>query len=254
MSEETAAKIKIKSIGGKGDEWPMIESLWDFYNTKGIRTVFFSVGTSPSVLADAEIAETIGCPVYIFDPREEAKKAWEEVTETLKTRKRPDTATPFSEGIDSKWILPKNIRIQNTLLGNHNGTVTIAGKEYPSSSIESTVEQICSAAKVENRLDLLKIALGNGMERDLLFTLMNSPYRPGLLLVEWSEQPDEHFLTTCCAGHLQQCGYALISKINRHFLYIFHGTCSYEICSWEQTKVTNPLTAEIYTSINRSSI
>lgn len=247
-----SAKSSIKLIGRPGDEWPIIETLWDFFNSKGIRTVFFSVGTSPTAMADAEITETLGCPLHIWDPREEGVRAWEEVVQTLKDRKRPDSATTFSEGIDTKWILPKNIHIHKALPSSFSGSADIAGNMYETISIERAVEEACASMKVEARIDILKVAIGAGLERDFLFTLMNSPYRPGILLIEWSEKPDEHFLTTCCAGHVQQCGYSLVSKKNSHFFYLFNGDCAYETCSWEDTKVNNPLTAEIYNSLNRS--
>jgi len=232
---------------GKEDAWPMYSSLWDFYKVKGKNTVFFSVGSGLSALAEADLLETLGCSVHIWDPRPENHLKWKEVIEILTTRKRPDSATPFSKGIDEKWILPKRICLHPELPASFTGSGLFQGSSCSFQDLTSCVDEVCKTMDVPSRIDLLKIQL-SGAEREILFTLLNSPYRPGLILVEWSIMPDADLLTTCCAGHLTQCGYVLIGKEGSHFLYLYKGDSAYEICSWEQTKYDNPLTAEIYLS------
>ncbi len=79
----------------------------------------------------------------------------------------------------------------------------------------------------------------------MIYSLLDSPFRPGILLVEWSAMPDDDLQTTLCAGHLQNCGYTLLAKKLNRFFYIYNDRCMYEICSWETNKVENPMVAEL---------
>ena len=236
----------IKTIGNKNDQWPMIDNLWGFYGSKGIKTVFFNIGISNTCSSELEIAETLGCPIHTWDPREEVTTAWQETKDILKARKRADTASAFTESADSKWVLPKNIHSYSSLPGFTNGSAEIQGKLYPTVSLQSAVKQMISLMKVtDERIDILKVCMGEGMEKNLLYALMDSPYRPGLLLVQWSVMPDNDLQTTICAGHLQNCGYELAEHIGHNFLYMFNSNCLYEICSWETNKCDNPIVAEL---------
>ena len=246
----------IKSIGNKNDQWPIIENLWGFYGSKGIKTVFLNVGGSSTSSVELEIAEILGCPIHTWDAREDISNAWQEVKDILKARKRPDTASAFSEGADSKWVLPKNIHNYTGVLSFMNGAIEIQGKMYPTVSLSAAVKQMILPMKVtEERIDILKLCLGEGIERNFLYSLMDSPYRPGILLVQWTTMPDSDLQTTICAGHLQNCGYTLMAKIGYNFLYMFNSDCIYEICSWESNKYDNPIVAELtnaYINSNKS--
>jgi hypothetical protein len=224
--------IKVKLIGNDTEKWPMINELWDFYNKKGIKTVFFSVGNTSSAYVDLEVAETLGCPINLFGCSDETMQKWEEVKQILKSRKRPDTAALFSEGAETKWVLPKNIRFY---------------PDVPSfNTFQTAVQQVISSMNLtEERIDVLKVALGNGAEKAFVYALMDSPYRPGLLLVQWSLMPDTDLPTTLCAGHLQTCGYTLMANKEDKFLYHYNDRCMYEICSWETNKTENPMISEV---------
>ncbi len=243
----SSSAIKVKLFGADSDTWPCLENLWDFYSKKGIKTVFLSIGVTAKAVADLEIAETLGCPVHIFDVREETEKKWEQVKQILKDRKRPEGADDFTEKVDTKWVLPKNIRFNRTMPSFREGTVKIADTSYPLSTWSACVDTATTSMNLgeEKRIDICKIALGEGLEKSMIYSLLDSPFRPGILLVEWSTMPDDDLQTTLCAGHLQNCGYALLAnKLNR-FFYIYNDRCMYEICSWETNKVENPMVAEL---------
>lgn len=227
-------------VGTTNDAWPMIDGLWDFYSDKSVKTVFISVGSGQSALADIHIAETLGCPVHIWDlSGSPSTPLWNEVRAILKERKRPETASDFTEGVDAKWVLPKNVR---SYVGIPSFS-TIPGVHV---SFNDCVQRCIDSMKLtEPRIDLLKITLANGAERHVLLALLDTSYRPGLILVQWSEMPDNHLFTTLTAGHLQNCGYALLAKRDNHFLYVYNDKCMYEYCSWETNKVPNPLVNEI---------
>lgn len=233
--------IKVKLIGNETEKWPMINDLWDFYNKKGIKTVFFSVGNTTSAYTDLDIAETLGCPINLFGSTDETMQKWEEVKQVLKSRKRPDTAVPFSEGAETKWVLPKNIRFY---------------PDVPSfNTFQTAVQTVTSAMNItEQRIDILKVTLGSGAEKALIYSLMDSPYRPGLLLLQWSSMPDTDLPTTLCAGHLQTCGYTLMAHKEDKFLYHYNDRCMYEICSWETNKVENPMVSEIVSATSKGNM
>jgi hypothetical protein len=227
-----------KIIGIHEDKWVIISELWDFYNKKGIKTVFMSVGASSTAYSELEISETLGCPIHIYDTRTETIQNWSEIKEILKNRKRPDSASPFTEEANVKWVLPKNIHLHNEIPGFTTDPV----------SFESCVAAMKLA---EERIDILKVSLPDGMEKKVVYALLNSPYRPSLIMVQWSVAPDTDLSTTLCAGHLQTSGYILLEKINNRFLYLFNNKCMYEICSWETNKLDNPMVSEL-TNINKN--
>ncbi len=247
--------VKVRLFGVGQDTWPCLENLWDFYNKKGIKTVFLSVGSTISAGADLEIAETLGCPVHILDSREETEKNWEEAKAILKNRKREETASAFTEKVETRWVLPKNIRYTKTMPSFCNGSISVEGASYPVSTWQSCVATAATSmalSEEQHRIDICKIALGEGLERNSIYSLMDSPFRPGLLLVEWTNMPDEDLQTTLCAGHLQTCGYSLLAKHRNRFFYMYNDRCMYEICSWETNKVENPMISELTKVLSQS--
>ena len=248
MSDSSSSKIEVKLIGKNSDKWPMIEKLWDFFSEKGVKTVFFSVGVSESPMPDLEIAETLGCPVHVFEVRDSVIKGWEEVQTILKSRKAPETPSAFTEGVDSKWVLPKNIRIHKELPSFFSGTIQLEDGIYVTKDVLSCVKESCASMNMKEeqmRVDILKITLGNKYEIPILHSFLHTGFRPGMILIEWSELPDEFMSSAIAAGHLQNCGYTLISNYGTRFLYISNDRCIYDICSWQTNKCENPMIQEI---------
>jgi len=217
-------------LGAKGSEpFPCIEDLFALYQRKGIRTVFFSIGASKSALADLEIAESIGCPINIICETEAASKNWMEVRDVLKTHKAvaEPLSAEFSAGAETKWILPKNVRIFSEL---------VAG------NLRATVEAACEAMKVpEARIDILKIDCSAAPGRQALYEVMDAGFRPALIMIHWSESPDASPPTKIAAGNLQNCGYLLLKKEGLKYLYYFVDNDMYTTCSWELEGVVNPM-------------
>jgi hypothetical protein len=246
-------KIGVKLVGKEGDQWPILEKLWDYYSLKGIKVVFMNIGTSSSPLVELEIAETMGCPLHIFEVRQDKLDQWEEVKKILKERKREEGASSFTEGVDTKWVLPKNIRIYPVLPSFSTGTQQIADIVYPTKEFIESAKECCKSMslKEENgRADIVKISLGKDLEIQIVYSLLSAGYRPGLLMVEWTSSPDEILSTTIVAGHLQTCGYTLIANLGNRCIYFHNDRCMYEICSWLSNKVDNPMISEIVDSFS----
>jgi len=208
-----------------------------------VKTVFISVGSSPSPVADLDIAETLGCPVHVWNFNDAHTANWDEVRQVLKDRKRTSAANGFTEGVDTKWVLPKNVRSYTGIPGFY----TAKSDAISMVSVDNCVKQCTDTMKMdgEKRIDILKISLAEGGERSVLAAVLDTGYRPGLIMVKWSQMPDTHLFTTLTAGHLQNCGYTLLETNGDHFTYMFIDKCMYEICSWETNKSVNPLVTEI---------
>lgn len=250
----------ITTIGVKGvDPFPVVDKLWDVFAGKGIRTVFLSIGTSVSPLADLEIAESLGCPANICAIGESEKKNWSDVSTVLKDRKRDSAASSFTEQVDTKWILPKNLRMLDSLPWWENGTVDISGTgPVATQKVDALVASICGTMKLKDgakRIDVLKIDTTQsapGLEIPILNSIISAGYRPSVLLVKWSVMPDTDLTTTNAAGHLQCCGYTLLRVKDNKFLYYFNDDNIYEICSWEQRTNINPIANELLKAASRT--
>jgi len=244
-------------VGANGDDaFPMLENVWDIFSTKGIRTVFMTIGNSKSVLADLEMAEGLGAPLNIIPLSTKESAEWEEVGKILKERKRDASgALPFSKGAESKWILPKNVRVHETLPWWTNGTIDLSGHTLKTKDVDAMLSSISATMKLKEnavRIDILKIdtvASAPGLEKDILYALLNAGFRPAIILVKWSAMPDVDLSVTTAAGHLQNTGYALLSKLDNKFLYYFTDQDMYQTCSWEDTESMNPMMKEFMDNI-----
>ena len=243
------------------DPFPMLERSWDIFSAKGIRTVFVSIGNSKSVVPDLDIAEGLGCPINHVPLNEAEAAAWTEVSTILKERKREPTASDFSAGAETKWILPKNVRPQTALPWWSNGTLDLSGGgQMKTQSVAQLAESICTTMKVKDnivRIDVLKVdtvAAAPGLERAIIGAVLNAGFRPAIVLVHWSESPDVGLATTVAAGNLQNCGYRLMSVVNKKFLYYFTDDDLYQLCSWELTTCQNPLMQELVSATKDSLV
>ena len=234
------------------DRYPCLDSIWNFFSTKGIKTVFLTLGASESALADLELAETLGCPLIAVPTSKQEKDKWAEVHEILKARARTEVTSKFSfsKGTEEKWILPKNIKIRESVPYWSKGTiVTESGEILQTENAYDWADVLCKEINVKNaevRVDVLKMALPYELETPILYSLLSAGFRPGLIIIRWSKRPDTDVSTTLLAGHLQTMGYQLISKYEDKFLYIFNDRDWYMTCSWEDMLTPNPLIAEVF--------
>ncbi len=253
------AMVGLATIGkDSSSPFPIIDRIWDIYSKKGIRTVFLSVGSSTSSAPDLELAESIGCPIHMVPLNNEQAAQWEEIAAILKQRKReePNNKYSFSEGAELKWILFKNIRIQPSIPWWSTGSLDVSGSTLPTISVANSIKDICTTLKVkdnESRIDILKldtVSVAPGLEKGVLAAILDAGFRPGVVLVNWSSRPDIDLSTTVAAGHLQNCGYRLLSKIENKFLYYFTDNDMYQTCSWENSSCNNPLVNEIARAVH----
>lgn len=249
--------ILIKDIGLTGpDPFPCVDGLPQIYMQKNMNTVFVSLGASTSCLADLEIAEPLGCPIFVTSVG--AQEQWAEVARVLKAHKRePENSVyPFSEQAESKWILSKNIRTQEALPWWTTGEIDISGQKIKTQDFLEWTTSICSTMKLhgEVRIDILKIDLPYELERGVLMAMLNAGFRPGFIMVKWAKRPNNDIPTTLTAGHLQNCGYYLIGKTDNKFLYYYSDNDLYMSCEWEGMSTQNPIITTIVDRVRNSKV
>ena len=248
---ENLEKMVTRVGAGGGDAFPVLDRAWDMYAGKGIRTVFLSIGSSKSALADLEIGEGLGCPINVIPLNAAEKAGWAEVQNILKERKREEGGLPFSAGAEGKWILPKNVRLLGALPWWEKGSVDLSGEVVATVRVDDLMRQVAVDMKLKDvlpRLDILKMDTSNsapGLEKAILGAILNAGYRPSMILVKWNQMPDVDLSTTLAAGHLQNSGYSLMGKEGNKFLYYFSDSDLYQICSWEGIVMNNPIMTEI---------
>ncbi len=224
MEQKSEANQYFKKISTEDGDVPFLKDIWSFFGTKGIKTQFLTVNPDTSFKVDLEVCESLGCPIRIVTDKDSVEEKWNILRETVKTRKIADEHKDkaWLQGIEKKWILPKNIQLKKTAL-----TWT---------TLKQEVEQ-----GTEARIDLLKIEAHNEEEQALLYSMLNSGFRPGILLVRYTEDPDANVPSMLIAGHLQMSGYKLGDVVGNWFLYIYTDICLYDSCSWRNTKDQNPV-------------
>ena len=226
--------ITTTTIGSKEEPYPMLANVWDFFSTKGTKTVFVSVGTGMDCLPDLDFAETLGCPILKLDTPETTAK-WEEIKEILKTRKLTETTSEFAKPAARKWVLPKNIYTESCIPSSYTGTIQVEGEEFKTRSWFDLVKEHCAKLGLpdnELRVDILKVDLCEQTPL-VLQSLWQSGFRPSLLLIHWIHSPDAELQTLITAAHLQMLGYAHVAKEGNRYLYYYTDTNYYETCSWE---------------------
>lgn len=254
---QTPLKIPTILLGSDTVEpFPCIEHLVELYSRKNIKTIFATIGTSKSCVADLEISETLGCPIFIAPGTGYNK--WKQVDILIKEKAINDSvfsdlSDSFFTGLEDKWVLPRNLRIQDTIPWWTTGSITVREEFLKTTGFTEWVSSICSTVNInEVRLDIIKVDLPNGLERGVILSMLDAGFRPALVLVNWSYQPDADVSTTLSAGHLQNCGYELIRIEGTKCLYYYSNQDVYMMNSWENTDVPNPMIAEIFKTFKNS--
>ncbi len=203
---------------------PFLKDIWGFFSKKGIKTQFYSFYSDKSFKLDLEICESLGCPIRVYVSDDQVTAKWETIKNTLKNRKiaDEDKDKTWLQGLEKKWILPKNILVKNQPI------------EWK--TLRTEVE-----SQSENRCDILKVEGSKDAEHMVLYSMLECGYRPGVVLVRYTEDPDANVPSMLVAGHLQMSGYKLAEISNNWFLYLYTDICAYESCSFRNTKTQNPV-------------
>jgi len=220
-------------------EFPSITSIYDFFTPRTKKIVNWSFGFRNGGF-ETEIAESSGSKLLVFDSRPGAKERYDIYERIMKNHETQAGDPEWAESLTEHWILPDSTKFSPVLPYQVSGTVDISGTPTTLSAID---------VKAVPQVDICKIDYDE-FTTNLVYTILNAGYRPGLFYVNWPAHPDESNTTMICAGHLQTCGYRLLKAVDNFFLYLFIDDCVYDICSWEVTECNNPMFAEFHRSVS----
>jgi hypothetical protein len=221
----------------------IFKDVYSFFGNKIMNSVAVYVGCDNWKL-DLQLIESYAFPTVVCDPFSTDPQWAAAVLEKrgrlmdwMKYLKESDCGTHF---VNPKWIQPLN-----AYPGNFDGVRNITPDTVvPVVSWEKLVETATALrnkpSSDEPHFALCRIELYNE-ETKILASLLASKYRPSILYVRWTESPDESQVHCESAGHLQSCGYRLVTiNSNGFFLYQYTGQDIYSCCSWLKSGMAHP--------------
>ena len=242
----------LKPYDAKPGAHHVLKDLYSFFGSHVQNSVAVYVGVD-DWKRDLQLLESYAFPTVVCDPfyqHEEWRAAVLEkrgkLMDWMKYLKDSDCGSHF---VNPKWIEPvvefpgPFDGTRNIVDPTNNTTVSM-----PVSSWETLLNKAAAlrnksatAVGAEPHFALCKIELYNE-EVGLLASLLASKYRPSILYIRWSASPDESQPHCEAAGHLQSCGYRLISvNSNGYFLYQYSGQDIYSCASWTKVGARHPL-------------
>lgn len=227
-------------------ERPIPKDTIMFFKDKQGSRIFVTIADDPTVwkkdlaINERFFSEMVVCPVQT--PIHELTPQITNVKEILQQRSKYPGVKEDPEAllVSKTWVLPNKVHCGPSLLGQ--GGSTFGG----------LFTHIFAELKTEPIIHIVKVELPNGMERSILYSLLDSGFRPSLLLVKWSNDLDDHIPTAHCAGHVINTGYALTSYQNGYALYMYTDESLYDICSMKTVSLQNPILTEVVNSLNET--
>jgi hypothetical protein len=212
-----------------GETFPMMKKISTFYTPRSKNITVWSLGLRTGGV-ELVLAEQIGCKVQIFDPRPQSSQTFQKIQTLLKDHSYTPYDPAWCESVSKSTVNIDRLSFSTDVPFTFGGFCDISGIQIRLKPIN--LEEV-------PRVDFCKIDFPD-LETNLVYSVLNAGYRPGLFLIRWNHKPDEFTETMLAAGHLQNSGYKLVAVENGYFLYLFYDECLYEICSWQRTDVNNP--------------
>ena len=230
---------------------PLPKEPLNFYQFKQGNRLFLTICEDAQVWQDDLVigerlfADTVVIPVGDVAPHEEALVL---VKDVLKQRMKYPGAkeNPKLEQLAKTWVLPTKLHL------GPNMSSFLAPSEH---SVQEALDSIVQSVNPdEGKVHFLKVEVSNGLERQLLFKVLDNGFRPGLLMVKWSYDMDDHTATAHCAGHVLNSGYSLVALENGYALYMFTDQPLYDITSMKQISLSNPMMDSILLTVSDSLV
>jgi hypothetical protein len=253
---QVAANMKIDDIFTVIQGRPFLKDPLSYFNTNHSvpqkTRVFLTITDSVPVwqtdllLGERMLADVIVCPYSLAEntsfPLESHMTEFQRTKDVLKQRMRyPGVQeSPILTQVAKTWVLSTKL---------HLGPDAMKFLDPSCTSIHTCLQPIFTSLNMEPILNVVKIEVGDGHERQILYKLLDSVFRPSLLLVKWSYDLDNHIPTAHCAGHIVNSGYSLIYTSEQYALYMFTEETLYDICSMKILGIKNPFIASILESI-----
>lgn len=222
----------------------MLKDALGFFEYKQGNRIFLTLTDTTSVWQeDLGLAERLFADMVLLPIGSNQESELNQTQAILKERmKVPGVKeNPVWEQIAKTWVLPGKLS-----LGPNESCLTSLATDSLKRALEPVFTRLTPG---EEKLHVVKVEVANGGERPILYKLLDECFRPSLLLVKWSQDLDEHIPTAHCAGHIVASGYAQIAFENGYSLYMFKNDPLYDICSFKEAGLTNPILNAILQSI-----
>lgn len=234
----------------------VFKDVYSFFGTNVQNSVAIYVGTT-NWKQDLQLLESYAFPTVFCDPLSEHDEWRTAVIEKrgklmdwMKYLKESDCGSHF---VNPKWIEPL-VSYPGNFSGNRD-ILDLDDQPMGSVPVFTWTQLLAKAASLRNKnpdkeapephFAVCKIEL-YGEETQVLASLLATQYRPSLIYLRWSESPDESQAHCEAAGHLQSCGYRLISiNSSGFFLYHFSGQDIYSCASWLNIGLRHPLITQM---------
>ena len=223
-------------------KFPFLRSIYDFFSPRTRQITAWSFGFRCGGF-EAELLENTGCEMTVFDARKDAQERFAIFKRVSEEHEKADTDPEWADALLDHWFVAKKVSLKESVPFSYSGTLRVNGVETKVSDMDTSIIP---------RVDLVKIDYPT-FECELLYAIMQAGYRPGLLWVTWTENPDENVKSMLAAGHLQSIGYSLEMVDGNTFVYKFNDQCLYEMCSWAIPGTANPMVTSILQSVMHTS-
>lgn len=217
---------------------PLPKEPLNFYQFKQGNRLFLTITNDPSVWKDdLVIGERLFADTVVCVPETDRQQNSEElvrVQDILKQRMKYPGARedPAIEAIAKTWVLPNKL---------HFGPSVEQLLSIGEFSVQKGLEDFLVRLNIiDSVIHFLKVELPNGLERQVLYKVLDNGFRPSLVLIKWNHDLDDHTPTAHCAAHLLNSGYALVALQNGYGLYMFMDHSLYDTCSMKTVALENP--------------
>ena len=219
----------------EGDStYPTLKSLYQFFSPRSAKLTIWCFGLGYGGM-ESDFVDGTGSVVNIFDARPKSQENFAILRRVLETHSRNDEDPSWTVSLPNKYIDPTKLVLSSIIPWSFDGNIMV-----------DSVNTACVKISTEDipRVDICKIDYP-GLTYHIVYMILTTGYRPGIMYIRWDEHPDENVSAMLCAGHLQTAGYELMMESGGVFLYRYIDECIYDTCSWSRTDCKNPMVAEL---------
>ena len=231
----------LKSVSDISGSFYVFKDIYRFFGENIKNSVAIHIGCS-DWKKNLQILESYPFPTIICDPNEEIVDFGTAVA--VHRTKLMDWMKYLKESDCGKhFVNPKWLSVDNIYPANFDGTRTCEDGPLALLSWKSLLDkanQLRGKTTDYVHFAVCKIEC-SGEERIILASLLSTEYRPSILYVRWSADPDQDAKTCESAGHVQSSGYRLLAvQSDGWCIYQYSGQDIYSWCSWTDVGLAHP--------------